>query len=131
MPVTIQNYTGDGVHDTLIRVSIERPDTAGGALTIGGQIQVPGVTPNSSSVNVTGSLTAPAPGAETIFWIIQADALTGAMTVKQSTVAIPAVDLSSDALTPQVLLFADTTPVGDKDTALDVASTPDSTLPPQ
>jgi hypothetical protein len=119
MPLTISNWTGDGVKDPIIATSIQLPDS-GTSVIIDGA-----VTPTGGpAVTVTGSpLTAPAaPGSGSVYWIIQVNTSTGAATVKQSTVAMPAADSGNQIVFAQTLIPATTDEAAN---ATDV--TPDTT----
>lgn len=109
MPLTIGTATGDGVTRDLINVYVMLPDTNGGTVHVEGRVQRAGL----ASVQVLGDVTAPAaPGSGSIFWIIEADQGTGALTVLQSTVAMPAPDPTA------LLLFQQTLAAGATDSAL-------------
>ena len=124
MPLTITNRSGDGINDAFIDTFVQLPD-AGSSVAVGGTIRATA----GALTALTGSpLTAPAvPGAGSTFWNIQVDAITGAATVQQSTVADPAPLLSSDGVTPQVVIFRQTLTFGTSGASLpgDTSSTPD------
>lgn len=124
MSLTVSNRSGTGGADAFIDSNVELPDT-GTSIGVGGSVQSPGL----AGVTITGSpLTAPAvPGTGSIFWNIQVDVITGAATVQQSTSADPAALLSSDGITPQVVIFRQTLVAGStSDDALQATdSTPD------
>jgi len=117
MPITISNQTGDGVGTPLVQSSIEIPDS-GTSVLVSGQVQSPG----SPAIPLTGSPVAiPAvPGAGATFYILQANTSNGAVTVKQSSSAVPSVDAGS------VLLMSQSLVAGQADPALDQSTTPDS-----
>lgn len=117
MPLTISNFTGDGIATPQVSVSIEMPDS-GTSYLIGGLVDPVAGGP----IAVSGSpITAPAvPGSGTVYWIIQVDTTTGTATVKSSTSAIPVPDagnitvftqtLASTAPSNPVLVATNTTP---------------------
>ncbi len=117
MPITISNQTGDGVSAPLVQSGIEIPDS-GTSVLVSGQVQAPG----SPAVPLTGSPVAiPAvPGTGTTFYILQANTGSGAVTVKQSSSSMPAVDSGN------VLLMSQSLVAGQADPALDQSATPDS-----
>lgn len=122
--MTVSNRSGNGLADTFIDSHVELPDS-GTSVGVGGSVQAPGL----ASATITGSpLTAPAvPGSGSIFWNIQVDANTGAASVQQSTSADPVAILSTDGITPQVIIFRQTLVAGStSDDALQATdSTPD------
>ena len=105
MPLTIQNRSGDGVHDVFIDSIVQLAD-AGNSVIVSGTVQQVG----GAQVAITGSpVTGPGvPGSGSNFWNIQIDAITGAATVVNSTTADPAPALSSDGVTPKVVIFRQT-----------------------
>jgi len=118
MPLTISNSTGDGVLTPMLQASLELPD-GGTAVTVGGQIQAPGGTLYSLS----GSpVTIPAPpGSGSVLYIIQANATTGVLSVKQDPAVMPAPDAGN------LVVFSQTLTSTTGDPALDSAtSTPDN-----
>lgn len=118
MPLTVSNYTGDGVVSAGIATSIQLPDS-GSSVQITGSVD----TVTGAAVAVTGSpLTAPTPpGSGSVFWIIQVDGVTGVASVKQSTVSIPAAD------TGGVVVFTQTlTPSSANLALVSTTSTPDT-----
>lgn len=124
MPLTVQNRSGDGVHDVSIDSVVQLPD-AGSSVIVNGTVQQVGVAP----VAITGSpVTAPAvPGSGSTFWNIQVDAITGAATVVTSSVSDPAAALSSDGVTPKVVIFRQTLTFAVSSATLtaDTSTTPD------
>jgi hypothetical protein len=119
MPLTISNWTGDGVKDPVIATSIQLPDS-GTSVIIAGSVTPTGGQP----VTVTGSpVTAPAPpGSGSVYWIIQVNTATGAATVKQSAVAMSAADSGNQ------IVFAQTLVPGTTDEAANATDvTPDTT----
>jgi hypothetical protein len=105
MPLTISNWTGDGIVDPNIATAIELPDS-GSSILITGTVTATGGTRTS----VTGSpLTAPSPpGSGSIFWLIQVHTGTGAATIKQSTVSMPAADATNVVVFQQTLVPSST-----------------------
>jgi hypothetical protein len=105
VPLTISNWTGDGP-EPIIATAIELPDS-GTSVIITGTVTAQGGGP---AVPVTGSpLAAPAPpGSGSVFWIIQVNTTTGAATVKQSTVSMPAPDPGNVMVFQQTLVPAST-----------------------
>ena len=109
MPLTISNTTGDGALDPYIDSAIELPDT-GTSVTVTGTVRPAG---GVSAVLNGSPLTSPAPPASgLVYWLIEANLTTGALTVLQSASAMPAVD------TGCVLLFQQTLSPGATDAAL-------------
>lgn len=118
MPVTISNYTGDGVNDPIIATAIGLPDS-GTSVSILGTVTPTG----AAAITITGSpLTAPTPpGSGSIYWIIQVNTTTGVATVKQSTSAVPVADAGN------LVVFTQTLVPGASDPALVATSvTPDT-----
>lgn len=116
MPLTISNSTGDGVNDILIRASVEFPDS-GTTVNVDGQVQPIG----GSLVTITGNVTIPAaPISGSIFYIIEANLTTGALTVVQNVSGVPSADPNNVTLTTQTLTPTTTDP------ALDPVITPDT-----
>lgn len=118
MPITISNTTGDGQTSVYEDYDIEIPDS-GGSLLVAGSIQVPG----NASVAITGSpVTLPAPPASgVIYALVQANFVTGALTVKQSTVAAQLPDAGNGAVYSVAIAPSNTSLVLDPN-----ASTPDT-----
>jgi len=118
MPVTISNTTGDGLYTVYEDYDIEIPDS-GGTVLIAGSVQIPGNAP----VALVGSpITLPAPPASgVIYALVQANLVTGALTVKQSTIAVPTPDPANGAV------YSVTIAPSNTNLALDPnASTPDT-----
>lgn len=114
MPITISNATGDGLTTSQMRTNIQLPDS-GTTVQVNGVVRpaLPAAAQNNNpvpAVTITGSpLTIPAPpGSGSIFYNIQVDVVTGAAVVVQSTVSDPAPALSSDGVTPKVVIFRQT-----------------------
>lgn len=110
MAGTLSNFTGDGVNNPLIQLNIALPDTNGGTITVVGVVQATG----GSKVNVNGTVTAPAaPGSGSIYFLVEANTTTGALTLLQSTSSMPAVDPGN------VLVFSDILTTATTDLAQD------------
>lgn len=109
MPLTITNFTGDGVGSDAIHCSIEVPDSGTSYVVTGT------VTPKGgSAVSMTGSpLTAPSPpGSGSIYWIIQVNTTTGALSIKQNGVGpAPTPDAGNDTIFTQTLPTGTTDPM--------------------
>ena len=105
MPLTIQNRSGDAIHDVFIDTIVQLADV-GSSVIVSGTVQQIGGLP----VAITGSpVTAPAvPGSGSTFWNIQVDAINGSATVQTSASADPAPLLSTDGATPRVVIFRQT-----------------------
>lgn len=87
MPVTRTEASGDGINAAIVNYAIALPDTNGGSVLITGYVQQPGF----STQSITGSpLTAPvAPGSGSLYWNINVDYTTGAVTVQSSVSSDP------------------------------------------
>ncbi len=118
MSMTVSNATGDGIVETRIACSIELPDS-GTSVLVDGTVCPAG----GAQVTLTGSpVTIPvAPGAGSVFYLIEANLLTGGLAVVQSTVSMPSADAGSVAIFQQTLTPASTDPGLDPAT-----STPDT-----
>ena len=127
MPLVIGNRSGDGVSDAMMDTVIQLPDSGSSVAVVGGVAAI-----GHSAVGITGSpLTAPAvPGSGSTYWNIQVDAITGAATVQTSSTGDPAVLLSSDSLTPQIVIFRQTLTSGSSSSSLDqdTSATPDQPI---
>lgn len=108
MPLTIGNLTGDGLTSDLIACSIEIPDSGTSYLVTGS------VTPKGGTAQaMTGSpITAPTPpGSGNIYWIIQVNTSTGALSIKQNTTGpAPSPDAGNDTIFTQTLASGVTDP---------------------
>ena len=135
MPYTVQNTTGDGFNDVLIRTTVEVPDS-GSTVVVAGQVDIPG---EPSPITITGSpLTIPSlPAAgHTVGWIIQVDPTNGGIaTVKSATDSMPTPDSLSQSVTnpitgqvytQQIVIFQQTLTPTTTDDAFDNSDqTPD------
>ncbi len=111
MPLTITNFTGDGIKDDQIAGAIEVPDS-GTSYSVTGTVTPAG----GSAVAMTGSpLTAPSPpGSGNIYWIIQVNTTTGALSIKQNTSGpAPTPDAGNDVIFTQTLPAGLTDPADD------------------
>lgn len=111
MSTTISNIPGDGT----FQANIELLDSGTSAIVQGALW--PGATgnPNTETAMTGSPITTPTPpGAGLVYWIIQVDTLTvpGAVSVKQSTVAMPVSDAGN------ILIFQQTLAPGNTDPAL-------------
>lgn len=107
MAATYSYQTGDGVTNDYLLLNINMPDANGGNVTINGQIQAVGGSP----VAVSQVVALPAaPGAGSIYWIIECNHTTGACTLLQSTSGWPTVDPNNDAIFQDVLTPTTTDP---------------------
>ena len=94
MPLTLSPAAGDGVTSPAWRVNVQLPDT-GTTITINGTYQPPSIGANPAGMQAvlpfaTGTVSSPGvPGSGTNYWICALNLSTGALTVVNSTSAIP------------------------------------------
>jgi hypothetical protein len=107
MPLTVSNFTGDGVGSPIISTYVELPDS-GTTIQVGGSVTPIGGSP----ITVTGSpLTAPTPPVSgSVYWAIEVNSTTGAATVIQSTSSMPTVDPGNLIVFSQTLTPTSTNP---------------------
>jgi hypothetical protein len=111
MPLTLSPAAGDGVTAPAWRVNVQLPDT-GTTITINGTYQAPtlGQAPPAFQTPVaftTGTISSPGvPGSGTNYWICAMSLTTGALTVTNSTSAIPSPAAGT------VVVFQQTLPSG-------------------
>lgn len=118
MPLSITNLTGDGINETKIATAVMLPDS-GSTVNVEGFVQAVNLPAQSFSTTVA----APAvPGSGSVFWNIQVDVTSGAVTAQQSTVSDPApINGNNVVIFRQTLTFG----TSGASLALDPSSTPD------
>jgi len=116
MPITTSSTTGDGVLSDYLDYDIEIPDS-GTSVSVSGTVQPAG----GVAAPMTGSpVTIPAaPGSGSLYYIVQVNKLTGALSVKQSASLVPAADAGNEAIFTQTLLPSSTDPALTPDTTPD------------
>jgi hypothetical protein len=112
MSRTISDISGDGISTPLIRFSMMLPET-GAIVPITGSVESVG----NPIVTLTGSpITVPiAPATGLIYYILQANTTTGAVTVKQSVGAMPTADALNQQIFSTILQTTDLNPALDAD----------------
>ncbi len=119
MPLTISNTEGDGLVDTRVDYALELPDS-GSTIVLNGTVQ--GAGGPQFAMSPTSLVMPNPPASGTIFWNLQADTTSGAVTVQQSTVADP-----SPINTNNVVIFRQQLVAANTDPALNATdATPDS-----
>jgi hypothetical protein len=96
----------------LIQFKVTLPDTYPGNVTFAGRVSPVSGSALGASVAMTGlPIALPAvPGSGTVFWALQVNLATGAVTMKTSTVAAPTADTGNLVIMSHKVVNGDTVP---------------------
>ena len=124
MPKVIQFVEGNGIADDAYNLTIQIPDGNAGSARIEGTVTAMGL--QQVQVAVSSTTLPGAPGSGFIYFNLQLDPTTGAVTLYQSTSAQPAAVLAADNVHYCRVIYNDVLSPTSTDPAYDSGATPSS-----